>query len=47
LTDGREPNLLGKTVVVIGGSAGTRLKATRRALAERADVVLTAVTGAT
>jgi NAD(P)-dependent dehydrogenase (short-subunit alcohol dehydrogenase family) len=38
----REPQLLGQTVVVIGGSAGIGLETARRARAEGADVVLTA-----
>ncbi len=37
----REPELLGQTVVVIGGSAGIGLATARRARAEGADVVLT------
>jgi NAD(P)-dependent dehydrogenase (short-subunit alcohol dehydrogenase family) len=37
----REPDLLGQTVVVIGGSAGIGLETARRARAEGADVVLT------
>jgi NAD(P)-dependent dehydrogenase (short-subunit alcohol dehydrogenase family) len=36
----REPELLGQTVVVIGGSAGIGLETARRARAEGADVVL-------
>jgi hypothetical protein len=36
-----EPELLGQTVVVIGGSAGIGLETTRRARAEGADVILT------
>jgi NAD(P)-dependent dehydrogenase (short-subunit alcohol dehydrogenase family) len=39
---GREPELAGQTVVVIGGSAGIGLETARRARAEGADVVLTA-----
>jgi NAD(P)-dependent dehydrogenase (short-subunit alcohol dehydrogenase family) len=39
---GRAPELLGQTVVVIGGSAGIGLETARRARAEGADVVLTA-----
>src|SRR3954464_2177701 len=35
------PQLLGQTVVVIGGSAGIGLETARRARAEGADVVLT------
>jgi len=38
----REPELLGQTVVVIGGSAGIGLETARRARAEGANVVLTA-----
>ena len=37
----REPELLGQTVVVIGGSAGIGFETARRARAEGADVVLT------
>jgi len=37
----REPELLGQTVVVIGGSAGIGLATARRARAEGADVILT------
>jgi NAD(P)-dependent dehydrogenase (short-subunit alcohol dehydrogenase family) len=37
----REPQLLGQTVVVIGGSAGIGFETARRARAEGADVVLT------
>jgi NAD(P)-dependent dehydrogenase (short-subunit alcohol dehydrogenase family) len=37
----REPELLGQTVVLIGGSAGIGLATARRARAEGADVVLT------
>jgi NAD(P)-dependent dehydrogenase (short-subunit alcohol dehydrogenase family) len=40
--DTREPQLLGQTVVLIGGSAGIGLETARRARAEGADVVLTA-----
>ena len=39
---GREPELLGQTVVVIGGSAGIGLETARRARPEGANVVLTA-----
>ena len=35
----REPELLGQTVVVIGGSAGIGLATARRARAEGADVI--------
>ena len=38
----REPDLLGQTVVVVGGSAGIGLETARRARAEGAEVVLTA-----
>src|SRR6516162_10024002 len=37
----REPDLLGQTVVVIGGSAGIGLETARRARAEGAKVVIT------
>ena len=37
----REPQLLGQTVVVIGGSSGIGLETARRARAEGAAVVLT------
>jgi NAD(P)-dependent dehydrogenase (short-subunit alcohol dehydrogenase family) len=37
----REPELLGRTVVLIGGSAGIGLETARRARREGADVVLT------
>ena len=37
----RQPQLLGQTVVVIGGSAGIGLETARKAMAEGADVVLT------
>jgi len=37
----REPQLLGQTVVVIGGSSGIGLETARRARAEGANVVLT------
>jgi NAD(P)-dependent dehydrogenase (short-subunit alcohol dehydrogenase family) len=37
----REPELLGQTVVVIGGSAGIGLETARRARAEGANLVLT------
>ncbi len=40
-TSPRERELLGQTVVVIGGSAGIGLETARRARAEGADVVLT------
>jgi NAD(P)-dependent dehydrogenase (short-subunit alcohol dehydrogenase family) len=38
----REPELLGQTVVVIGGSSGIGLETARRACAEGADLILTA-----
>ena len=38
---GREPELLGQTVVLIGGSAGIGLETARRARGEGADVILT------
>ena len=38
---GREPELLGQTVVVIGGSAGIGLETARHARVEGAEVVLT------
>jgi NAD(P)-dependent dehydrogenase (short-subunit alcohol dehydrogenase family) len=37
----RAPDLVGETVVVIGGSAGIGLATARRARAEGADVILT------
>src|SRR5215218_9731054 len=37
----REPELLGQTVVVIGGSAGIGLETARRARTAGADVILT------
>jgi NAD(P)-dependent dehydrogenase (short-subunit alcohol dehydrogenase family) len=37
-----EPELLGRTVVIIGGSAGIGLETARRARAEGAEVILTA-----
>jgi NAD(P)-dependent dehydrogenase (short-subunit alcohol dehydrogenase family) len=39
--DRRPPDLLGQTVVVIGGSAGIGLETARRARAEGANVILT------
>ena len=36
----RRPELLGQTVVVIGGSAGIGLETARRARAEGADIIL-------
>ena len=41
MTTAREPELLGQTVVVIGGSAGIGFETARRARAEGADVILT------
>jgi NAD(P)-dependent dehydrogenase (short-subunit alcohol dehydrogenase family) len=41
MTTQREPELLGQTVVVIGGSAGIGLETARRARQEGADVVIT------
>jgi NADP-dependent 3-hydroxy acid dehydrogenase YdfG len=38
----REPELVGQTVVVIGGSSGIGLETARRARAEGANVILTA-----
>jgi NAD(P)-dependent dehydrogenase (short-subunit alcohol dehydrogenase family) len=38
----REPEMVGETVVVIGGSAGIGLETARRARAEGADVILAA-----
>jgi NAD(P)-dependent dehydrogenase (short-subunit alcohol dehydrogenase family) len=38
----RDPQLLGQTVVVIGGSSGIGLETARRARAEGADLILTA-----
>ncbi len=38
----RVPELLGQTVVVIGGSAGIGLETARRARTEGADIILTA-----
>jgi len=37
----REPELVGQTVVVIGGSAGIGLETARRSRAEGADIILT------
>ena len=42
MTAGSQPQLLGQTVVVIGGSAGIGLETARRARAEGAKVILTA-----
>jgi NAD(P)-dependent dehydrogenase (short-subunit alcohol dehydrogenase family) len=41
VSTGREPKLLGQTVVLIGGSAGIGLETARRARGEGAEVVLT------
>ncbi len=41
MTTGRQPDLPGQTVVVIGGSAGIGLETARRARAEGAGVILT------
>jgi NAD(P)-dependent dehydrogenase (short-subunit alcohol dehydrogenase family) len=41
LSSQRKPELLGKTLVVIGGSAGIGLETARRARAEGASVILT------
>lgn len=40
-SNAREPELLGQTVVLIGGSAGIGLETARRARSEGADVILT------
>ena len=40
MTAGREPELAGQTVAVIGGSSGIGLETARRAMAEGADVIL-------
>jgi NAD(P)-dependent dehydrogenase (short-subunit alcohol dehydrogenase family) len=42
VSQGREPELAGQIVVVIGGSVGVGLETARRARAEGADVNLTA-----
>jgi NAD(P)-dependent dehydrogenase (short-subunit alcohol dehydrogenase family) len=42
MTAGSQPQLLGQTVVIIGGSAGIGLETARRARAEGAKVILTA-----
>jgi NAD(P)-dependent dehydrogenase (short-subunit alcohol dehydrogenase family) len=42
MSDPRQPELLGQTVVLIGGSAGIGLETARRARSEGAEVVLTA-----
>jgi NAD(P)-dependent dehydrogenase (short-subunit alcohol dehydrogenase family) len=41
MSAGREPELLGQTVVVVGGSAGIGLETARRARVEGAGVILT------
>ena len=41
VSSAREPQLLGQTVVLIGGSAGIGLETARRARSEGADVILT------
>jgi NAD(P)-dependent dehydrogenase (short-subunit alcohol dehydrogenase family) len=41
ISTGREPELIGQTVVLIGGSAGIGLETARRARSEGADVILT------
>jgi NAD(P)-dependent dehydrogenase (short-subunit alcohol dehydrogenase family) len=41
VSNARKPELLGQTVVVIGGSAGIGLETARRARSEGADVILT------
>ena len=41
VSSAREPELLGQTVVLIGGSAGIGLETARRARSEGADVILT------
>jgi NAD(P)-dependent dehydrogenase (short-subunit alcohol dehydrogenase family) len=41
VSTGREPELAGQTVVLIGGSAGMGFETARRALAEGAEVILT------
>ena len=40
MTVGREPELAGQTVAVIGGSSGIGLETARRAMAEGADAIL-------
>ena len=44
MTNPREPELIGQTVVLIGGSAGIGLETARRARAAGAEVILTAAT---
>jgi NAD(P)-dependent dehydrogenase (short-subunit alcohol dehydrogenase family) len=41
VSSAREPELLGQTVVLVGGSAGIGLETARRARSEGADVILT------
>ena len=41
VSNAREPELVGQTVVLIGGSAGIGLETARRARSEGADVILT------
>jgi NADP-dependent 3-hydroxy acid dehydrogenase YdfG len=41
MTSQREPQLLGQTVVVIGGSAGIGLETARLACSEGAEVIIT------
>jgi NAD(P)-dependent dehydrogenase (short-subunit alcohol dehydrogenase family) len=40
VTGGREPELAGQTIAVIGGSSGIGLETARRAIAEGADAIL-------
>ena len=40
MTAGREPELAGQTIAVIGGSSGIGLETARRAIAEGADAIL-------
>ena len=40
MTVGREPELAGQTVAVIGGSSGIGLETARRAMSEGADAIL-------
>ncbi|HEY5397018.1 MAG TPA: SDR family oxidoreductase [Trebonia sp.] len=40
MTGGREPELAGQTIAVIGGSSGIGLETARRAIAEGADAIL-------
>jgi NAD(P)-dependent dehydrogenase (short-subunit alcohol dehydrogenase family) len=41
ISTAREPELVGQTVVILGGSAGIGLETARRARAEGADVIIT------